>query len=139
MPVEMTDFGEETNEKEVDVVGLGCSREAFSEHEEVKQLVDELKSVAKSTSADYRQLERNWQRYSFILDQYQEQPHLLDPHLDSILAKIIGIIRDEANTVNVQHIAFRCLYFLAKVRGYKVVARHLPHEVNDCNLLSSLV
>lgn len=128
---EMSDVSDEANEKEVDVIGLGCSKEAFSEHEEVKRLIDELKVSAQnqSANADFRQLERNWQRFSFILDQYQEQPHLLDPHLDEILLKIIGITREESQSVDVKHVAFRCLYFLAKVRGFKVVARHLPHEV----------
>ncbi|EFX72680.1 hypothetical protein DAPPUDRAFT_58703, partial [Daphnia pulex] len=75
--------------------------------------------------------ERNWQRFSFILDQYQEQPHFIDSHLDGLLTKIINIIREEVLDYEVKHVAFRCLYFISKVRGYKVVARHLPHETAD--------
>ncbi|EFX72682.1 hypothetical protein DAPPUDRAFT_254224 [Daphnia pulex] len=65
------------------------------------------------------------------LDQYQEQPHFIDSHLDGLLTKIINIIREEVLDYEVKHVAFRCLYFISKVRGYKVVARHLPHETAD--------
>lgn len=122
---------DETPEKEVDVIGLGCSKESFTEHSEVIKLIDELKiSVQKQNNpTDIRLVEKNWQRFSFILDQYQEQPHLIDSHLDGLLTKIISIVRDEGLHYEVKHVAFRCLYFISKVRGYKVVARHLPHEV----------
>ncbi|EFX61181.1 hypothetical protein DAPPUDRAFT_340488 [Daphnia pulex] len=43
----------------------------------------------------------------------------------------INIIREEGLDYEVKHVAFRCLYFISKVRGYKVVARHLPHETAD--------
>lgn len=124
---------DETPEKEVDVIGLGCSKESFTEHSEVIKLIDELKiSVQKQNNpTDIRLVEKNWQRFSFILDQYQEQPHLIDSHLDGLLTKIISIVRDEGLHYEVKHVAFRCLYFISKVRGYKVVARHLPHEVAD--------
>ncbi|EFX65236.1 hypothetical protein DAPPUDRAFT_333395 [Daphnia pulex] len=64
-------------------------------------------------------------------NQYQEQPHLIDSYLDGLLTKIINIIREEGLDYEVKHVAFRCLYFISKVRGYKVVARHLPHETDD--------
>ena len=130
--VKMTlEVADEGAEKEVDVIGLGCSKESFTEHEEVEKLIDELKASAQhqTNPTDIRLVERNWQRFSFILDQYQEQPHLIDSHLDGLLTKIIDIIREEGLDLEVKHVAFRCLYFISKVRGYKVVARHLPHEV----------
>ena len=121
--MEITD---ECVEKEVDAVGLGCSKEAFTEHAEILEIIDDIGS-----SGDFRHSERNWQRFSFILDQYQEQPHLIDPHLESILCKIITIIRDENLDVDTKHFAFRYFYFVSKVRGYKVIARLLPHEVTS--------
>lgn len=130
--IKMTlEIADEGAEKEVDVIGLGCSKESFTEHQEVEKLIDELKASAQhqSTQTDIRVVERNWQRFSFILDQYQEQPHLIDSHLDNLLTKIIEIIREDGLCLEVKHAAFRCLYFISKVRGYKVVARHLPHEV----------
>lgn len=132
MSIEMT---EENADKEVDVIGLGCSKEAFTEHEEVQVLIDKLNvsdgknSLTNPSSPEFRLAEKNWQRFSFILDQYQEQPHLIDPHLENMLNKLIQITKVKAIDIETKHLAFRYLYFIAKVRGYKVVSRHLPHEV----------
>lgn len=125
------EVADECTEKEIYVIWLGCSKESFTEHSEVEKLIDELRTSAQhqTNQTDIRLVERNWQRFSFILDQYQEQPHLIDSHLDGLLTKIINIIREEVLDYEVKHVAFRCLYFISKVRGYKVVARHLPHEV----------
>ena len=126
MSIEMEDSG---TGREVDVIGLGCSKEAFTEHEEVCKIIDEIPSL----TTDSQQAKRNWQRFSFVLDQYQEQPHLIDPHLEKILEKIITLIRNESLDPELKHETFRYLYFIAKVRGYKVVTRLLPHEVwNNC-------
>ena len=121
----------EVAEEAVDAIGLGCSKESFTEHVEVEKLIEDSVAIsAASNLKDLRAIEVNWQKFSFILDQYQEQPHLIDPHLENILGKIILIVRNETLTVETKHIAFRYLYFISKVRGYKVIARHLPHEVS---------
>ena len=111
MAVEMS---EDTGDREIDVLGLGCSKETFTEHEEVVKLIDELlrsNQVPSTTSntKDFRIVEINWQRFSFILDQYQEQPHLIDPHLEKILNKVVSVIRNEDISTEVKHIAFRYL------------------------------
>ncbi|EFX67201.1 hypothetical protein DAPPUDRAFT_262014 [Daphnia pulex] len=133
MTLEVADECSQCTEKEIDVIGLGCSKESFTEHSEVEKLIDELRTSAQhqTNQTDIRLVERNWQRFSFILDQYQEQPHLIDSHLDGLLTKIINIIREGGLDYEVKHVAFRCLYFILKVRGFKVVARHLPHETAD--------
>ncbi|XP_069674548.1 tubulin-specific chaperone D [Periplaneta americana] len=108
-------------------IGLGCAREMFSEHEEVKSMIEDLKTIYTSTVP----LERAYERFLYILDQYQAQPHLLDPHLDNILDKLISIVRDGESPIELKHATFKYLYVLMKVRGYKIVVRHLPHEVSD--------
>ena len=121
----------EVAEETVDAIGLGCSKESFTEHVEVVKLIEDSVAIsAASNQKDLRAIEVNWQRFSFVLDQYQEQPHLIDPHLENILGKIVFIVRNEALTADTKHIAFRYLYFISKVRGYKVIARNLPHEVS---------
>jgi len=126
----------EVAEEAVDAIGLGCSKESFTEHLEIEKLIDDSveineKLTETSNLKDLRVVERNWQQFSFIFDQYQEQPHLIDPHLETILGKIIAIVRNEALAMDAKHIAFRYLYFISKVRGYKIIARHLPHEISD--------
>lgn len=105
-------------------VGLGCALEMFSEHEEVVDMIENLRTVYSSeTSA-----EKAYERFTFILNKYQEQPHLLDSHLDSILSKLISIVRT-GESVELSHAAFKYIYMITKVRGYKVAVKHLPHEV----------
>ena len=129
-----TKMSVEVAEEAVDAIGLGCSKETFTEYVEVEKLIEDSVAISVTSNLkDLRAIEVNWQRFSFILDQYQEQPHLIDPHLETILGKITVIVRNEALTADTKHIAFRYLYFISKVRGYKVIARHLPHEVSKCH------
>uniref|UniRef100_A0A8C6YG18 Tubulin-specific chaperone D n=1 Tax=Naja naja TaxID=35670 RepID=A0A8C6YG18_NAJNA len=69
--------------------------------------------------------------FSVIMDKYQEQPHLLDPHLEWMLNLLLDIIRHEASPPLLIHLAFQFLYIISKVRGYKTFLRLFPHEVAD--------
>jgi hypothetical protein len=106
-------------------IGLGCALEMFSEHEEVVTMIENLRTVYLSEVL----AERAYERFVCILDRYQEQPHLLDPHLDTVLNKLISIVRNEESSIELKHATFKYLYIVMKVRGYKVVVTHLPHEV----------
>jgi hypothetical protein len=91
------------------------------------------------------------------LEKYQEQPELLDPHLENIVSVLMGYLRIQtrlfhASNQNVAtapaksftpgprsssidhafiQVVFKMLYTLCKVRGYKTVTRFFPHEVSD--------
>jgi hypothetical protein len=106
-------------------IGLGCALQMFSEHEEVINMIENLRTIYVSEVS----VERAYERFTYILNQYQEQPHLLDPYLDNILDKLIGIVRYGDSSIELKHASFKYLYIVMKVRGYKVVVRHLPHEV----------
>lgn len=123
--MEESDCGEILAEKETDNVGLSCALESFTEYREVSDLIDKLSHIY----ADKLEVEIQAERYTLILDQYQEQPHLLDPYLDSMLTKLIGIARDKNNALALTRIAFQYIKHIMKVRGYKTVVRYLPHEV----------
>lgn len=110
-----------------DNVGLGCALEMFSEVNEVLQMIDDLKTIYNQPKLS----EKAHDRFVFILYQYFEQPHLLDPHLDNILGILITIIRDPENPIELKHETFKYMFGFVKVRGYKVVVRHLPHEVSS--------
>ncbi|XP_013165027.1 PREDICTED: tubulin-specific chaperone D [Papilio xuthus] len=111
---------------ECDNIGLGCALEHFSEVEDVMNMIDNLKNIY-----DTPQLEVDYDRLYSILKQYYEQPHLLDPHLDKILSKFIALIKDKESPTGLKHATFNYMYQIIRVRGYKVVVRHLPHEVSD--------
>lgn len=117
---------------ECDNIGLGCALEYFSEVEDVMNMIDNVKNVY-NTSA----FEVEYDKLYTILKQYYEQPHLLDPHLDKILSKFLLLIKDKDSPFELKHATFNYMYQIIRVRGYKVVVRHLPHEVSD--LLTVLV
>lgn len=69
-----------------------------------------------------------------IVDKYQEQPHLLDPHLgktishvishviyffvELIISKIFDLVRREEAPPNLMHHAFKYLYLFSKVKKF---------------------
>lgn len=107
-----------------DNIGLGCALENFTEVEEVLGMIDNVKNIYNTPS-----LEVEYDKLYGILKQYYEQPHLLDPHLDKILAKFLSLIKDNESPLELKHATFNYMYQIIRVRGYKVVVRHLPHEV----------
>ncbi|XP_022825239.1 tubulin-specific chaperone D [Spodoptera litura] len=111
---------------ECDNIGLGCALEHFSEIEDVLNMIDNVKNIY-NTSA----LEVEYDRLYAILKQYYEQPHLLDPHLDKMLSKFLSLIKDKDSPFELKHATFNYMYQIIRVRGYKIVIRHLPHEVSD--------
>lgn len=115
----------EGNADDTDSIGLGCALEVFKEYDEIIGLISQLKTVYNDQSLSENVIER----YVYILNQYQEQPHLLDRFLDDFLNGLLEIARNVDNDKNLQYLAFKFLYIITKVRGYKVVLRHLPHEV----------
>ena len=120
-----TDTEEILDEKETDNPGLACALEYFAEYDEVLKLIGNLSNIYN----DSKDVEINTEKFNFILDKYQEQPHLLDPYLDKMLNELIIIIKEKNNPENLKALAFRYIKHIMKVRGYKVVVRHLPHEV----------
>ncbi|GAA5985688.1 hypothetical protein JCM10908_007072 [Rhodotorula pacifica] len=80
-----------------------------------------------------------------ILDEYQEQPYLLDPSLESIVTPVVAALRralqsDSPSTTSgrVANLA-KLLYWLTKVRGSKTIVRFFPHEVSDLSFLLGLL
>ncbi|KAJ3045625.1 hypothetical protein HK097_001161 [Rhizophlyctis rosea] len=91
--------------------------------------------------------QRDLDKICGTLDQYQEQPHLLDPHLEQLIDPVVTGLRrhigktfggakrtesaQERDIVVKLHPFFRYIYHLTKVRGYKTVVKFLSHEVSD--------
>jgi len=115
-----------TKDDDSEFIGLGCALEYFSERDEISDMINNLRNIY----TDQKAVEIAYQRFHCILSLYQEQPHLLDPHLGQILNQIIGIVRNRDEPLELKHKAFKYLHVIVKVRGYKVVVRFLPHEVS---------
>ncbi|KAJ8938560.1 hypothetical protein NQ314_011450 [Rhamnusium bicolor] len=116
------------SQKEEEPFGLGCALEYFSEYEEIFKMIDNLKIIV---NAERSVVEKAHEKFSFILSQYIEQPHLIDSQIDNLLQKMIDIVRNNNNSIELKHLAFQYMFVVVNVRGYKVIIRHLPHEVAD--------
>ncbi|PPR01746.1 hypothetical protein CVT24_001566 [Panaeolus cyanescens] len=84
------------------------------------------------------------QKFSELLDEYQEQPYLLDPYLEELVAPLVESLKDYAvkSIANPEKDAFNfraihltsMLYCYIKFRGYKAIIRFFPHEIADLSI-----
>ncbi|XP_077897457.1 tubulin-specific chaperone D [Ictidomys tridecemlineatus] len=114
-------------EAEDEALARGAALEAFGESEETRALLGRLRAVHGERAA--REVAE--ERFRVIMDKYQEQPHLLDPHLEWMMNLLLDMVRDKTSPAALVHLAFKFLYIITKVRGYKVFLRLFPHEVAD--------
>ncbi|XP_067938122.1 tubulin-specific chaperone D-like [Watersipora subatra] len=101
--------------------------ERFMARDEVVDILHSLKTI----HSDKIKTEKAIERFTYLVDEYQEQPHLVDPHLEEIVHTIISTARQKDCVEGHMYLLFTCLHLLTKMRGYKVIVRYLPHEVAD--------
>ncbi|KAM4717640.1 tubulin-specific chaperone D [Anableps anableps] len=136
------DFSEAANgypeggeEEEADVIIKTCVLGGFSESNETRTLIGSLPEIHKAD----RDGEFAVQKFKVIMDRYQDQPHLLDPHLEWMTKMLLNFIRSENSPPSLVHLSFQFLYVICKVRGYKVFMQLLPHEVSDVHPVLELM
>uniref|UniRef100_A0A8V5HF68 Tubulin-specific chaperone D n=1 Tax=Melopsittacus undulatus TaxID=13146 RepID=A0A8V5HF68_MELUD len=56
--------------------------------------------------------------FSGIMDKYQEQPHLLDRHLEWMMTLLLDIVRDNGSPPQLVHLAFKFLYIITKFSSH---------------------
>lgn len=110
-----------------EMVAKACLLGGFSESAETKSIISSLADV----HGDVVATEYTMEKFLVIMNRYQEQPHLLDPHLDWMVNMLLELIRSEKSPPSLLHLSFKFLYIICKVRGYKVFMQLLPHEVAD--------
>ncbi|XP_036079783.1 tubulin-specific chaperone D isoform X8 [Rousettus aegyptiacus] len=116
-------------------LALGGTLESFGDSAETRALLGRLRAVLGDHSAREGALER----FRVIMDHYQEQPHLLDPHLEWMMNLLLDIVQDKTCPADLVHLAFKFLYIITKVRGYKTFLRLFPHEVADVQPVLDLI
>lgn len=105
----------------------------FVELAQVEKMIGDLKTDHNSN------FEKSYETFSNILSRYQEQPHLLNPHLPALIEQLLNYIRQADVPLTLFHGAFKYLYQFAKVRTYKIILKFLPHETSDLDfVLNSL-
>uniref|UniRef100_A0A3Q3WQ25 Tubulin-specific chaperone D n=1 Tax=Mola mola TaxID=94237 RepID=A0A3Q3WQ25_MOLML len=112
---------------ESEPVVKACVLGGFSHTQEAKGLICSLPEV----HGDGLTRERSAESFLVIMDQYQEQPHLLDPHLEWMMSMILEFVKSEKSPPSLIHLSFKFLYIISKVRGYKIFMQLFPHEVAD--------
>lgn len=103
--------------------------ENFVDLAKVESMIDDLKGE------DYTWSEKAYDDYRDVVSTYQEQPHLLNPHLPKFVETLLNYVRNELPLSERFHVAFKYLYQLSKVRTYKVLLKFLPHEVADLDFV----
>ncbi|XP_006886364.1 PREDICTED: tubulin-specific chaperone D [Elephantulus edwardii] len=112
---------------ESDALARGSTLESFGESAETRELLGRLRDA----HSDLVAREVAVEQFRVIMDKYQEQPHLLDPHLEWMMNLLLDIVQDKTSPPTLVHLAFKFLYIITKVRGYKIFLRLFPHEVAD--------
>ncbi|KAF8655488.1 hypothetical protein AX16_003046 [Volvariella volvacea WC 439] len=85
------------------------------------------------------------QQFYIIIDDYQEQPYLLDPYLEELLSPVVNTLKDHAKSYladpsrtyssrRIGRLSF-LLYSYVKFRGYKAIIRYFPHEIADLSIV----
>ena len=116
---------------------------------------DEVFSLINGICGD--QWEKIWQSYieslDKILSKYQEQPMILGPYVEEMVGPLMSCLAEvvqnlennidknfiKSKTMSHFHAICSCLYIVCRVRGYKHVSKHFPHEVSqleNCILLN---
>ncbi|KAI9208793.1 armadillo-type protein [Polychytrium aggregatum] len=112
----------------------------FTEADEVIKTIEAVVRVTLHQPSEYKKVYPMMKWFTETLDKYQEQPHLLDPHLEQMVTMVIVQVRrhiiDSKPPYTEQDLMilnepFRVLYYLGKVRGYKTVVKLFTHEVAD--------
>jgi len=115
-----------TGDNDGECIGLGASLDSFKESDEIAEIINNLHD----TVNDLNKHELAVERFRYVLDWYQEQPHLLDPHLERILNLMINNVKEDTEPKTL-HATTQLMAHLFKVRGPKIVVKYLPHEVED--------
>ncbi|CAL1528267.1 unnamed protein product [Lymnaea stagnalis] len=109
--------------------------DTFAEADEIRSLIKNLNIIWEDTIA----MEMAAERFRIIIDEYQEQPHLIDPFLEEFLIALLDIGKQPSTPRPASKQAFFYLYLITKMRGFKQVVKLLPHEVSDMDPLLTLI
>ncbi|XP_037958077.1 tubulin-specific chaperone D [Teleopsis dalmanni] len=107
--------------------------EHFTEVDQVLEMINTMKSTVEVG------FEKEFEKFNNVLSRYQEQPHLIDPHLEEMLKLLLGKIQCSGASTPVINAAFKYMYIICKVRTYKVLVKFLPHELSDLEFALNLL
>ena len=98
----------------------------FKEYDTLIGLIDKLPENLKNQ----RDKEKSREHFLLICDKYREQPHLVDLFLRQIFEKLIQIVKSNMSDLSNDELtneAFKYMFLLTKLRGYKNISPYMPH------------
>ncbi|EST09962.2 Tubulin-specific chaperone D, C-terminal [Kalmanozyma brasiliensis GHG001] len=98
-------------------------------------LVNPLDSTSTSSTPSFGP-DETLSKLLSILDEYQDQSHLLDPYLERIVSPPVEALQRHVRSSSSLPPAAvvrlsKLVYTYTKVRGYKTILHYFPHEVAD--------
>lgn len=125
---ELPDDGSMDTERE-----RACMGSALDYCDEKDELIEFANNIP-NLSHNIDDTETVFERLYFVISKYQEQPGLLDPHIENFLRPCLNRLKNTSDLVPPQpYIIYSCkfVYIISKVRGGKHLLRWFPHEVSD--------
>ncbi|KAJ3074663.1 hypothetical protein HDU98_010659, partial [Podochytrium sp. JEL0797] len=133
-----------TEEESDGLVSFFAAKETLALIDEVVAAANESLALLKTGTTPDSDLTERMRRVGLttlpqLLERYQEQPTLLDAHLEALVDALAQPLRTamaggaahSSASCEVLGVLFHLVYFLCKVRGAKTVVRFLPHEAAD--------
>lgn len=118
----------DSSQNEVNLAYEACELTCFSEVDLVSEIIQKV--ISKPADTDFL-----YGSFCAKVTRYQEQPELLDPHLECMLSPLTTHLKLQAQLDDVEqglrsarHIA-RFLQCITSVRGHKYVVKYYPVEV----------
>lgn len=65
-----------------------------------------------------------YSRCATIIEKYQEQPHLLDPHLAELVIPLLRLARENFHQAEILQKLLKLTYIFIKVRGFRVLGKN---------------
>lgn len=95
-----------------------------------------LRGIIEGVVEDASTARGHVQTFKAILEEYQEQPQLLDPYLESLVSPLATIVANAASGCTDDELAStmqtcRLIYLLINTRGYKTISRFFPNQARD--------
>ena len=122
---------QQQQQQPIPLVNLNKVMAEYFELTEVGELSRLIDDLSEASVADVVQREVAYEKFLKIVDHHQEQPQVVDPHLERLIGALLTKGRKSGNSFLLTNQAFTYIYLIVKMRGYKVVIRYFPHEVQD--------
>jgi len=100
--------------------------------EEADEVVDTIKSFRQNNGKGMT--DESVGKVCIVLDKYQEEPQLLDAHLEDLVSPLLALVKGQVLKQEMDEVLMqtcKLVYHLCKVRGYKTIIKFFPHEASD--------